>query len=184
MSFTTCLIVMAGGALGTLARFLVSVLTAPLDRHLPLGTIGINISGCFIIGMVGALAMANTGGSGRWALSDQARLFIMVGFCGGYTTFSSLTLQTLELFKHGALGRGLINLLGSVVLCMLAVALGDLCGQRLSAALQPQEAEATLQQAQWQAQQQRTTSPGPVLTGHHMPHPAHKAPLPQEGGKP
>ena len=85
MNFSTCLIVMFGGALGTLARHAISVLAAPISRQLPLGTILINISGSFVIGLFGTLTLAH----GKFPVSENIRLFVMVGLCGGYTTFSS-----------------------------------------------------------------------------------------------
>jgi fluoride exporter len=120
MSFTTCLIVMLGGALGTLARYAVSVAFLPLSRDLPWGTIVINITGSFIIGLFGTLTLAN----GKYPVSEEMRLFVMVGLCGGYTTFSAFSLQTLDLLRDGAMGRAAINLIVSVLLCIVAVAVG------------------------------------------------------------
>ena len=122
MSFATCLIVMIGGALGTLARYGVSVLAAPYSRDLPWGTIVINITGSFVIGLFGTLTLA----SGRFPVSDNLRLFVMIGLCGGYTTFSSFSLQTLDLIRAGAMTRAMINIVVSVVLCVAATACGHL----------------------------------------------------------
>ncbi len=120
MSFTSCLIVMAGGALGTLARYLISLAALPISQSLPWGTIIINIVGSFIIGLFGTLTLAH----GRYPVSENVRLFVMIGVCGGFTTFSSFSLQTLDLLRNGAVVRAAINVVGSVVLCVLAVALG------------------------------------------------------------
>jgi CrcB protein len=109
-----------GGALGTIARYWIAVWATPLSRLLPWGTIGINIAGSFVIGFVGTLTLMQ----GRYPLPETARLFIMVGFCGGFTTFSSFSLQTLDLLRSGAWARALINIVASVVLCLLAVAVG------------------------------------------------------------
>ncbi len=128
MSFTTCLIVMAGGALGTLARYLVSVLALPISRELPWGTIAINITGSFVIGFFGTLTLAH----GRYPVSENVRLFVMIGLCGGYTTFSSFSLQTLDLLRTGALGRAGLNIALSVVLCVAAVAVGHLWAAQLN----------------------------------------------------
>jgi CrcB protein len=122
MSFSTCLIVMAGGALGTLARYLLSIVASPISGQLPLGTILINIVGSCIIGFFGTLTLAN----GRFPVSENVRLFVMVGFCGGFTTFSSFSLQTLDLLRNGALVRASINIVASVALCLCAVSLGHL----------------------------------------------------------
>jgi CrcB protein len=120
MSFPTLLVIMAGGALGTLARYLVSVLALPISRDLPWGTIIINVTGSFVIGFFGTLTLAH----GRYPMPETLRLFVMIGLCGGYTTFSSFSLQTLDLLRSGATLRALINILASVVLCVAAVALG------------------------------------------------------------
>ncbi|WP_159013312.1 fluoride efflux transporter CrcB [Acidisoma sp. S159] len=120
MSFTTCLLIAMGGAIGTTARYLISVGTLSLSRDLPLGTIGINILGSFIIGLFGTLTLAH----GRYPLSENARLFVMVGVCGGFTTFSSFSLQTLDLLRSGAMLRAAINVVASVILCICFVAAG------------------------------------------------------------
>ena len=120
-----------GGALGSVARYWCAVLAAPLSRELPWGTIGINIAGSFAIALFGTL----TAESGRHPLPDTARLFFMVGICGGFTTFSSFSLQTLDLLRGGAPGRALANIMLSVVLCLGAVMLGYLLAAHLNAAL-------------------------------------------------
>lgn len=128
MSFTTCLLVMAGGALGTLARYVVSVLAAPISQDLPWGTIIINITGSFVIGLFATLTMAQ----GRFPVSDNVRLFVMIGLCGGYTTFSSFSLQTLDLMRSGALGRAAVNVVASAALCLAAVAAGHVIAASLN----------------------------------------------------
>ena len=124
MSFTTCLVVMIGGALGTLSRYLISIAAMPISGQLPVGTILINITGSFIIGFFGTLTLAH----GRYPVSEEVRLFVMIGLCGGYTTFSSFSLQTLDLLRAGALTRAATNIVASVVLCILAVAVGHAVG--------------------------------------------------------
>ena len=120
MSFTNCLWVMAGGALGTLLRYVVSVLALPISGQLPWGTIIINVTGSMLIGFFGTLTLAG----GRYPVSDTLRLFVMIGICGGYTTFSSFSLQTLDLMRDGHYLRAGFNVLGSVALCLLAVFIG------------------------------------------------------------
>jgi CrcB protein len=120
MSLTTCLFVVIGGAIGTLARYLISVAALPISHNLPWGTIGINILGSFVIGLFGTLTLAH----GRFPVSEDGRLFVMVGLCGGFTTFSSFSLQTLDLLRGGAIFRAAINIVASVVLCVVAVAVG------------------------------------------------------------
>ncbi|MBO1323612.1 fluoride efflux transporter CrcB [Acetobacter sp. TBRC 12305] len=129
MSFYTCLIVMLGGALGTLGRYAMSVATAPFSRYMPWGTIvGVNMLGSFVIGFFGTLTLA----SGRYPVSEATRLFVMLGVCGGYTTFSSFSLQTLDLLRIGAWGRALLTVVLSVVLSVSAVALGHVAASRLN----------------------------------------------------
>lgn len=128
MSFASCLIVMLGGALGTLARYVLSIVALPISRNLPWGTILINLSGSFIIGFFGTLTLAQ----GRFPVSEHMRLFVMVGFCGGFTTFSSFSLQTLDLIRSDALLRAGVNVAASVLLCIAAVAAGHALAARLN----------------------------------------------------
>jgi CrcB protein len=128
MSFTTCLYVTMGGALGSLARYAISVWALPVSRDLPWGTIGINILGSFIIGFFGTLTLAQ----GRYPAAENLRLFVMIGICGGFTTFSSFSLQTLDLMRSGAMLRAGANIVLSVVLCVAAVALGHAVAARLN----------------------------------------------------
>lgn len=128
MSFTACLFVVAGGAIGTLARYAISVLALPISRDLPWGTIAINVIGSFTIGLFGTLTLTH----GRYPASENIRLFVMIGVCGGFTTFSSFSLQTLDLLRGGAMGRALFNVVASVVLCVAAVAGGHLLAARFN----------------------------------------------------
>jgi CrcB protein len=128
MSFATWLYVMIGGALGSLARYLISLLALPISRDLPWGTIGINIFGSFIIGFFGTLTLTQ----GRFPVSENMRLFVMVGICGGFTTFSSFSLQTLDLLRGGAMVRAGLNIVLSVVLCVAAVALGHFLAAQIN----------------------------------------------------
>lgn len=128
MSFTTCLYVVLGGAIGTFARYAISVAALPISRQLPWGTIIINITGCALIGFFGTLTLAH----GRYPVSENMRLFVMTGICGGYTTFSAFSLQTLDLMRGGATARAFVNVALSVVLCIAAVALGHLAAARLN----------------------------------------------------
>ncbi len=120
MSFITCLVIMLGGAIGTLARYALAVAALPISRGLPWGTIIINVTGSFVIGLFGTLTLAH----GRYPMSENVRLFVMIGLCGGYTTFSAFSLQTLDLMRGGDMLRAAINVVVSVSLCIGAVALG------------------------------------------------------------
>lgn len=75
MSFITCVYVVLGGAIGTFARYAISVLALSISRQLPWGTVIINVTGCALIGFIGTLTLA----SGRYPLSENMRLFLMVG---------------------------------------------------------------------------------------------------------
>lgn len=123
----TTLWIALGGAFGSAARYWVGLWMAPLSRGLPWGTIAINILGSLIIGFFGALLAV-----GRHPLPETARLFVMVGVCGGFTTFSSFSLQTLDLLRMGATTRALLNVALSVLLCLVAVAAGHAMALRVN----------------------------------------------------
>jgi len=110
-----------GGALGSLARYWVSeALALALGPAFPWGTVLVNVSGSFVIGFVAG----GSGAHGRWIESGFAREFIMVGLCGGYTTFSAFSLQTVSMLQAGDVGRAGLNVAGSLVLCLLATFAG------------------------------------------------------------
>ena len=117
-----------GGALGSVARYWLAILALPVSRELPWGTIGINIIGSFAIAFFGTLTLGN----GRYPVPETGRLFFMVGVCGGFTTFSSFSLQTLELLRNGAPGRAMANIAVSVLLCLGSVALGHTLASHLN----------------------------------------------------
>jgi fluoride exporter len=127
----TYLWVALGGALGSVARYwmtnAVAALTGP---RFPWGTIAINVIGSFIIGFVAFL----TTPVGRVSISFDVRAFILVGICGGYTTFSAFSLQTLELMRAGHWLEAGGNILLSVVACVFAVWAGYVLGTLFGAA--------------------------------------------------
>ena len=133
MPFQTYLLVGLGGALGTMARFGLGLAAAPYSQQLPWGTVGINVAGSFVIGFFGTMTLAQ----GRFPVSENLRLFVMVGLCGGFTTFSSFSLQTLDLLRAGATTRAMINIGVSVALCLGAVALGHALASRLNGGAGP-----------------------------------------------
>ena len=128
MDLSTCLIVALGGAVGTFGRYALALLMAPISGSLPWGTVVINIAGSFVIGFFGTLTLSQ----GRYPVPESLRLFVLVGLCGGFTTFSSFSLQTFDLLRAGAVGRALVNVGASVVLCLCAVALGHVLAARLN----------------------------------------------------
>ena len=122
------LLIGLGGALGSVARYWFAVWAAPISRGLPWGTILINVAGSFAIGLFGTLTLAH----GRHPAPENGRLFFMVGVCGGFTTFSSFSLQTLDLLRGGAPGRAMANVAASMLLCLGAVSLGHAAASRLN----------------------------------------------------
>ncbi|MFH7812470.1 MULTISPECIES: CrcB family protein [Acetobacter] len=127
-NFLPSLLIGLAGAAGTLLRYWVGLATLRWSQVLPWGTIIINVSGSFAIAFFGTLTAAG----GRLPVSETGRLVFMVGLCGGYTTFSSFSLQTLDLLKNGAPGRALLNIGLSVGLCMLGVSAGYVVAQALN----------------------------------------------------
>jgi CrcB protein len=109
-----------GGALGSVARFWLNGLVSLQFDTFPAGTLIINITGSFLIAFFGTL----TDPDGRWLVSPNARIFFMTGVCGGYTTFSSFSLQTLTLARDGEWLYAGLNVLLSVALCLFAAWLG------------------------------------------------------------
>ena len=115
------IVVMLGGALGTGARFWASGLVAErAGEFFPLGTLIVNITGSFAIGFFAAF----TDPEGPFLMSPRFRRFLMIGVCGGYTTFSSFSLQTLDLIRDGDWFMGGLNTLLSFACCLAAVWLG------------------------------------------------------------
>ncbi|MDQ8731032.1 fluoride efflux transporter CrcB [Bradyrhizobium sp. LHD-71] len=110
-----------GSALGGIARYFVSgVVARRLGETFPWGTMTVNVSGAFLVGILGALA---ADGSSLFA-SSNPWLFAVTGFLGCYTTVSSFSLQTLALARDGDINRAAGNVLLSVLLCLGAVACG------------------------------------------------------------
>ncbi len=127
-ALTQSLAVALGGALGSLGRFWVGIWLAPLSGSLPVGTIAINVLGSFAISFFGTLTLAH----GRFGAPELWRVFFMVGICGGFTTFSSFSLQTFDLLRAGAVGRAALNVVVSVVLCLASVTAGHLLAAQMN----------------------------------------------------
>ena len=116
-----------GGALGSMARYGIGGLVSnKFGPPFPWGTLVVNVTGSFIIGFLGAITAA------EGQMTPQSRVFatqlLITGVCGGYTTFSSFSLQTLNLLRDGEWLYAGGNILLSVILCMIAVWLGYLIG--------------------------------------------------------
>jgi CrcB protein len=118
------LVIALGGALGSVLRFWIGTgIDSALTKGssiFPWGTIVVNITGCFIIGLFATL----TSPEGRWLVPSLVRPFVMIGILGGYTTFSSFSLQTLSLWNDNQRWEALANVLISVVLCLVGVFVG------------------------------------------------------------
>lgn len=121
MNWQLYLLIMAGGAVGSGARYFCSGLVASLaGPAFPWGTIAVNVVGSFLIGFFNTVS----GPDGRLFVSTEARQFVMLGVLGGYTTFSSFSLQTLNLMRDGEWLPASANIGLSFSLCLFAVWLG------------------------------------------------------------
>ncbi len=117
----TYLWIALGSAIGGVARFWCSNLIAvSTGSKFPWGTLAVNVIGSFIIGLFAVL----TGPDVRIMAHPDARIFVMVGLCGGFTTFSSFSLQTLTLARDGEFFQAGANVVLSVVLCLVSVWIG------------------------------------------------------------
>ena len=117
----TWLVVAIGSAIGGVSRYGVGLLAARAwGVAFPWGTLLINIVGSFVIALFGAMTLAN----GPMPMSTNMRAFVMIGFCGGFTTFSSFSLQTMELLQAGETVAAALYILSSVALCLAGVFLG------------------------------------------------------------
>ncbi len=116
MDFQLIAAVAAGGAIGSVARYLVGVISGKLfGINFPWGTLFINISGSFLIGLFIALFAT------KWDLPQAARVFLTVGICGGYTTFSTFSLDAWYLIERGEMAASLAYMGASVVLSLAAL---------------------------------------------------------------
>lgn len=118
VTFIDCLIVGIGGAIGAVCRYLVGLLPLLTGSAFPFKTFLINIAGCFLIGVIAALALKGT-------LNPRIVLFLKVGFCGGFTTFSSFALETSGLLEQGFSATAALYIISSVALGYLACLLAQ-----------------------------------------------------------
>jgi len=112
------LLVFLGGGIGSGLRYLLSKTLNPYTSNFFLGTFGVNIIGCLIIGIILGISAKST------ALSNNTVLFITIGFCGGFTTFSSFALENYGMLREGQITSFLLYTLSSIVVGILAVAFG------------------------------------------------------------
>ncbi|MBB5226816.1 fluoride efflux transporter CrcB [Treponema ruminis] len=104
-----CLIVALGGGIGACLRYLIGIIPLKEPYAFPVKTLVINLTGCFVIGLIAALAVKNT------SLSPKTMLFIKTGLCGGFTTFSTFALETETLIKTGHVGIAILYVALSVI---------------------------------------------------------------------
>lgn len=120
------LLVCAGGALGSGARYLVSTWAArALGADFPRGTLLVNVTGSFVLALLFAVPGSR--------LSPELRLFLGAGICGGYTTYSSFNTETLALFEQGSAALAAANLALTVIACLVAGIAGLALGRWLAA---------------------------------------------------
>ena len=120
------ILIAIGGAIVSVGRYYASRLITLLSGGVfPLGTMFVNASGSILIGFLAALSAPDS----RFFVSPQARLFFMTGICGGYTTFSTFSLETVALLGDGQWIAASTNAVGSVLLCLAAVWLGSAAAQ-------------------------------------------------------
>jgi CrcB protein len=118
-----------GSALGGVGRYTLSGVVANwIGATFPWGTLIVNITGCFVIGIFNTV----TGADGVFLVPLDARLFVMVGMCGGYTTFSSFSLESLNLMRNGEWLMAGGYVLASTILCLIGVWLGHVGGMLLN----------------------------------------------------
>src|SRR5262245_41461396 len=115
----TALLIFVGGGLGSVVRFWLGKWVSGLHQlSFPFGRLVVNVVACFVLGVVIGLA------DHKQFLSADTRIFWAIGFCGGFSTFSTFSAETLMLLQQPAIVSGLLYVLASVVLCLGAVMLG------------------------------------------------------------
>jgi CrcB protein len=117
-------LVLLGGAIGSGGRYLISLwLVERFGGGFPWGTLAVNVAGSFLIGLIATLTDEHR------AIGPSARVFLVAGVLGGFTTFSSFSLETLRLFEEHGAGRAAINVVGNGALSLLAALAGVAAGR-------------------------------------------------------
>jgi CrcB protein len=114
-----------GSAMGGVGRWLLGGAAQRLAPTFPVGTLAVNVLGAFVVGLVLRFSLASPD------VTPEIRAFLAIGVCGGFTTFSTFTWETFALLEEGAWTRAGLNVALSVLLCLVAVALGAALGRAL-----------------------------------------------------
>lgn len=114
----------AGSVAGGVARYvLAGIVYQALGTRFPYGTLIVNLVGCFLIGVLNSLAEV------KFLLGPNARVLLMIGFCGAFTTLSTLMLETSNLMKDGETARALANVAATIILGFLLFRVGEVLGE-------------------------------------------------------
>ena len=116
------LMVFIGGGLGSLCRFGIAKGIAPYQPMFPYATLMANILSCIVLGYLMQLSLNNT-------INQNLKWLLMVGFCGGFSTFSTFSSETFLLFQNGQTGYALLNIGGSIAVCLGAIYIGIVLGK-------------------------------------------------------
>lgn len=122
-----CLCVGAGGCVGAIARYLMGLVVPAHQSCFPLGTFAVNVIGAFVIAFIATWFLRHLGLDGRLLL------FLMTGVCGGFTTFSSFTWESLQLIQRGDVLVAGAYIVGSCALCLVAAFVGQQLAMRFGA---------------------------------------------------
>lgn len=121
------LLVSFGGAVGSSLRYLLSLSIHKFFKHpFPYGTLAVNLIGCLLMGFLFTLLLEK-----NEAIASQIRSLLLVGLLGGFTTFSSFSIETLTLIDEGAIFKAVLNLISNCLGCLLLTWLGVLIGKQL-----------------------------------------------------